>query len=271
MSSGSNKNNGLGRVLFGFIISLICFGVFAYLLFVAKEMNPTDDTIVQIAEIACFAGIFFLILTFGFALPAYIAGKKSKGGTQATDPRDIFVEANMRLKLENYIPDGETMVAGIHAAVKESSVTCAYKDCVLTEDKLLPEANGKVVSVSKSKYSMYDLYISVTQHYFVVADCQQYRYLYEFDKKPVKSMDEIKPVTEEILLKDVGKCFRFEEIQSCDVKKGMAGSLNCVIKMKNESYFKLVLPKTGGIGGGMPNHEKYRDMIVACLTEKCNG
>lgn len=267
----NNKNNGLGRVLFGFIVSMICFGVFAYLLSMSRGMDPVDETIVQFAEIACLVGIFFLVLTFGFALPAYIAGKKSKGGTQATDPKDIFVEANMRLKLENYIPDGETMVAGIHAAVKESSVTCAYKDCVLAEDKLLPEANGKVVSVSKSKYSMYDLYISVTQNYFVVADCQQYRYMYEFDKNPVKSMDEIKPVTEEILLKDIGKCFRFEEIQSCDVKKGMAGSLNCVIKMKNGSYFKLVLPKTGGIGGGMPNHEKYRDMIVACLTEKCNG
>lgn len=269
MSNGcNNKNSGLGRVLFGFVVSLICFGVFAYLFFMSKGMNPVDKTIVQLSQIAVLVGIFFLVLTFGHALPAYIAGKKSKGGTQATDPRDIFVEANMRMALEKYIPDGETMLAGIHAAVKESSVTCAFKDCVLTEDELLPEANGEIVVVSKTKYSMYDLYISVTQNYFVVADCQENRYMYEFDKKPVKSLDEIESVTEAIRLRDVGKCFRLEDIQSCDVKKGMAGSLNCVLKMKNGSYFKLILPKTGGIGGGMPNHEKYRDDIVACLSAR---
>lgn len=43
------------------------------------------------------------------------------------------------------------------------------------------------------------------------------------------------------------------------------GSVKCNIAMKNGTYFKLLLPKLGGLGGDMPNHTQYRDAIIACL------
>lgn len=45
------------------------------------------------------------------------------------------------------------------------------------------------------------------------------------------------------------------------------GSVKCFLTMKNGSYFKLMFPKLGGLGGGMPNHAKYRDMIIERLGE----
>ena len=48
-------------------------------------------------------------------------------------------------------------------------------------------------------------------------------------------------------------------------KKGMEGSVKCHITMKNGSYFKLLLPKLGGLGGGMPHHAEYLQAIIARL------
>lgn len=233
----------------------------------SKGAEPVDERIVTISKIVVLVGVFFLVLAFGHVLPMLISRNKNKNGIQETNSFDIFNEANMQRALGNYIPDGETLLAGIHAIAKESSVTCVFSECVLTEDMLLPHQNGKTVSISKSKYSTYDIYLGITQHSMVVADCEVYRYYYESDKEPVKSEHDVQIVTENILLKDIGKCFYLDDIQNCEIKNGFGGSINCVITMKNGSYFKLILPKTGGLTGGMPHHAEYRDAIIACLTQ----
>lgn len=270
MNNGK-KDTGKSAVL-SFIlcmmIALVCFGIFAYILMMTRNGGTVDERIVSISKIIVLVGVFFLVIAFGHVLPTIIKGKKSKGGTQVTDALDIFNEANMRQALEKYIPAGETLIAGIHAVAKESSVICVFGKCVIEEDMIRPYESGKTTAVRKAKYCTYDLYVGITQRSFVVADCEEYRYYHEFDKYTVKDNAEIKEVTEAIPLKDVGKCFRLEDIQSCNVKKGMAGSLNCVITLKNGGYFKLILPKTGGFGGGMPRHEEYRDAIIKCLSEK---
>ena len=250
------------------LIALVCFGIFAFVLTTTRNGGAVDESVVSISKIIVLVGVFFLVIAFGHALPTIIKGKKSKGGTQVTDASDMLNEANMRRALEKYIPAGENLVAGIHTVAKESSVTCVFGKCVLEEDMIRPYENGTTTAVNKAKYSTYDLYVGITQRSFVVADCEEYRYYYEFDKYTVKDNAEIKEVTEAICLRDVGKCFRLEDIRSCNVKKGMAGSLKCVIALKNGGYFKLILPATGGFGGGMPHHEEYRDAIIKCLSEK---
>lgn len=72
-------------------------------------------------------------------------------------------------------------------------------------------------------------------------------------------------VTEELLLSEIGKCFSLEDIQDCDIQPGWLGSMKCRITMKNGSYLKLMFPKLGGLGGGMPHHTEYRDAIMARL------
>lgn len=267
----SNGNKGLGnRAIVSFVVSLgialICFAAFGYIFTMSKGTGPVDESVVSVSKIVVLTGVFFLVIAFGYALPNVIKSRKNRDGVQA-DETDIFNEISMRKALEKYIPDGETMLAGIHVATKESSVICAFEECIIVEDKLIPDANENIVTVSKTKYSAYDMYLSITQHFLVVADCEAYRYYYEFNKAPVKNKADIQKVTEEIYLRDIGKCFRLDDIESCKMKNGFGGSINCNIKMKNGSYFKLILPATGGLSGGMPHHNEYRDEIIACLSK----
>lgn len=247
-------------------IALVCFGIFGYIVVTTRGTDAVNDRLVSISKIIVLVGVFFLVIAFGYLLPGLISSKKGNGA----DSSDIFDEMNMRRALEKYLPAGETILAGIHAIANESSVTCVFGECVLTEDKLLPSQNGETVAISKTKYSTYDIYLGITQHSFVVADCEACRYFYEFNKTPTNSETDIKAVTADILLKDIGKCFPLTDIESCKTKNGFGGSVNCVVTMKNGSYFKLVLPKNGGLSGGMPHHTEFRDAILACLSERCS-
>lgn len=178
---------------------------------------------------------------------------------------EIFDETNMRRVLEKYIPDGETLLAGIHAAAKESKVTAVFGKCVRTENRLIPHENGGVIAVDKKKYSGYDVYIGITQSFLIIADCESYGHLYQFDDAPGADKADIQEVVSDIFLADIGTCFPLADIQSCQMKKGWLGSVKCFITMKNGSYFKLMFPKLGGLGDGMPHHAEYRDAIIARL------
>ena len=59
--------------------------------------------------------------------------------------------------------------------------------------------------------------------------------------------------------------FPLADIQSCVIKKGMMGAVNCAITLKDGSFLKLQMPKRGGLGGGMPHHAEYREPILARL------
>lgn len=265
-----SENKGDKRAVVSFVLSLllamVCFGVFFLIYTSTKGMAPVDDSVVEISKIIVLAGVFFLIMAFAHSLPMIINGKKSKGGTVATGGNDIFNEANMRVALDKYVPAGESLIAGIRTVTKESSASCVFDKCVLTEDDIRPAEDGKIVSVRKKKLCTYDMYLGITERSMVVADCGMCKYYYEFNKVPISSNLKIQTITEPISLGSLCKCFALEDIESCKVKKGMAGSLNCVITMKNGDYFKLMIPKSGSFGGGMPHHEEYRDVILKCLT-----
>lgn len=266
-----NSNQGGKRAVISFVMCLfiaaVCFSVFGFIYASTQGAAPADKTIVEISKIVVLGGVFFLVIAFGHALPMIIKGKKSKDGTVVTEGNDIFNEANMRVALEKYIPVDETLIAGIHTIAHESSASCIFDKCVLTEDDVRPAEDGSIISVRKTKYATYDMYIGITQHSLVVADCGITKYYYEFNKVPVSSNMNIQTLTEPISLDDLCKCFNLDDVESCKVKKGMAGALNCVITMKNGDYFKLMIPKLGGFGGGMPHHEEYRNAILQCLSK----
>ncbi len=178
---------------------------------------------------------------------------------------DIFDEANMRQTLGKYIPEGETLLAGIHAVSKETFITGVFGKCVCAKDRLLPDEKGGIIALNKKKYAAYDVYIGITQSALVVAECEGNSYLYQFKDGPEAVAADLREVTSELLLTDIGTCFPLADIQGCKIKKGWMGSVNCYITMKNGSYFKLILPKLGGIGGGMPHHKEYREAIIARL------
>nr|WP_325258565.1 hypothetical protein [uncultured Oscillibacter sp.] len=142
----------------------------------------------------------------------------------------IFDEGNMLQVLEGCTPEGETISAGIH---------------------------GVTLQINQKKTSKFDVYIGVTSQYFLVAECEERKYLNQFYHIP----DLRKTVAE-----DLGTCFPLSEIQDCEIKKAMLGAVSCSITLKNGAFLKLLLPKRGGLGGGMPHHEEFREKIIARLS-----
>lgn len=209
------------------------------------------------------------MLAFGYLLPvlkqALVSHKKRKRNRGESDMSDIFDEAAMRQALGKYIPSGETLLAGIHAISKETHVAGVFGKCIRAEDRLIPDENGGAIMLSKKKYSAYDIYIGITQFSLVIADCEPNHYFYQFEDRPDTSKLDIHDVTSDILLTDIGTCFPLSDIQSCEIKKGWMGSVKCFITMKNGSCFKLIFPKLGGLGGGMPHHTEYREAMIARL------
>ncbi len=174
----------------------------------------------------------------------------------------IFDEGLMRQTLERYIPSGETLEAGIHAVSQETSIVAVFDKCRYAGDRLCRDEAGGVMALSKKKYAPYDVYLGVTQSCLLIAQCEENKYLYDFD---AVSDTQAQPLAADLLLSDMGTCYPLADIQSCEVKKGIMGSVKCTVTMKNGSRFKLMLPKRGGLGGDMPNHAQYREAILARL------
>ena len=57
-------------------ISVVCFGIFAYLLYTSKSTGLVNDRIVTLSKIIVMTGIFFLVLAFGYLLPVLVSHKK---------------------------------------------------------------------------------------------------------------------------------------------------------------------------------------------------
>ncbi|MCI8359879.1 MAG: hypothetical protein HFE86_00900 [Clostridiales bacterium] len=268
MDEERKKAKKLAFVLFFscLCIALACFAGFAYLAFTTRGAGPVDDRIVTISKIIVMTGIFFLTLAFGYLLPALLSHKKRKRKKGGPDMPEIFDEANMRQVLGKYIPDRETLLAGIHAVAKETSVTGVFGKCMRMEDGLVPDEKGGVIVLNKKKYSTYDVYLGVTQSFLVMAECEKNSYYYQFDSEPDVGKADIQELAAPILFADIGTCFPLTDMQSCEIKNGWMGSVKCFITMKNGSYFKLILPKLGGLGGGMPHHTEYRAAIISRLT-----
>ena len=156
---------------------------------------------------------------------------------------EIFDEARMRWVLGDYIPEGEELAAGIHAISQETHIKGIFGKCIYMEDKLIPDEKGRIITLDKKKCSSYDVYIGITRNVLVIAGCERNSYLYELDDAPDGSENDMQKITSEVLLADIGTCY----------------------PLTDGSSFKLVLPKLGGVGGGMPHHAEYREAIIKRL------
>lgn len=258
-------------------IALACFGTAAYLVVTNRGTETVDENIVSFTKIIVMIGLFFLVLALGHTLPVLLSARKKSGKAasavidfssvpaEVVKTSDVFDETNMRHNLAKYIPEGETLLAGIHAMVYGSEVNCVFSRCVRMSDRLRPDKDGGTVALMKKKVNSRSIYIGITQNYLVMTDCGVTSYYYQFDDKPNVRETDLQEVTDDILLADIGRCFPLTDIQSSDIKNGWLGSMKCRITMKNGSYFKLMFPKLGGMGGGMPHHAQYREAIIARL------
>lgn len=193
---------------------------------------------------------------------------------------EIFDESNMQNRLGEYVPEGETLAAGIHVVNKELHIFRYYQNCVPKDDKVywyyLDDVEPKVLQATKSKFATDDLYIGITQNYFIVATCTpNTKFLYKFDFVDINEPHELEStenfvnrdgIAPSIDLRDIGHIFKLSDITKCEFKKGMFGSVKCDLEFRDKSTFKLLFPKKAGLGNGMPHHEEFREKIIATLT-----
>lgn len=176
----------------------------------------------------------------------------------------IFNESNMLQSLGRYLPPGETLTAGIHGIGIETHIRQVLK-CIPDDDRLIPAPHAPILEINKSKHANYDVYIGITQNYLLLTECEKCQHLYEIKEVEVLDGTEVPEPEHTITLDDIGTCFPLADIETCVIKKGWMGSVKCSLTMKNGSTLKLMFPKLGGVGGGMPHHGQYRDEMIARL------
>ena len=217
--------------------------------------NSVSERVGNLYTTVALIGVFFLVLAFGYVVPAMI--KVNKGDF-------VFDEKTMMQSLGKYIPDRETLIAGIHGVGLETKVKQVFGKCICIEDKIIPSEGGTTLEVIKSKYSTFDVYVGITQNHLILAECETYKHLYEFNDNPDLGGATVEEIDTCIPLEDIGTCFSFAEIESCVIKNAWMGAVKCTITMKNGSLLKLMLPKNGSLG--MSHHAEYREAIIRQLN-----
>ena len=181
----------------------------------------------------------------------------------------IFDESNMRLTLAKYLPEGETLLAGVHAVGMGVRIIETLPNCVYAEGTgLFPTPESKnILHITKEKHSKFDLYLGISERHLLLAQCEPNKWYYEF--RNLKALTELPSVEDVPLpsLEDIGTRVPFSFIQSCTVKKAWMGAVVCSVETETGSSLKLMLPKRGGLGNGMPHHAEYREAILERLND----
>ncbi len=183
----------------------------------------------------------------------------------------IFDEQNMIQVLGRYLPSGESLRAGVHGVGVQIDLKQVYKNCSVAGNLLIPDKEGITLEVHKRKVSKFDVYAGITEHYLLLSECEECGYRYELTDVSDKDNTPCETLETEILLDHIGTAIPLADIRNCEVKNGIFGSVNCMVTLKNGSFLKHMIPKKGGLGGGMPHHEEHREIILNCLCANSAG
>lgn len=251
------KSRARGRIVRSFImvliIALIIIGVGAYFVYESKTTGVVDDSKVTYTKICILFGLFLIFADLFFTLPRLF--KK--------DPHAD--ETEMQKRLSKYVPEGETLEAGIYAKATESFINATYRKCDFRGMKLVRDESKEFFSMEKRKYAEYTVYVGITQSSLLVIECDTNKHYYEYHDKLDCPLDSVPELMEDIAECDLGTRFNKNEIAKFKVKNGKQGSKNIVVTMKNGSYFKITIPDNAGPTANMPKHIEYSKKIIDTL------
>lgn len=178
----------------------------------------------------------------------------------------IFKQSYMNEIMGRLCPEGETIITSLYGVGKETRIYQYFSGCVDAGDKLVPADKNNVIKVDKGKVCTYSLYIGYTEKSLIISECEKdTKYYYKFEEINLAA---IKKLENEISYKNIGKVFPLDSICEFEVKKGWLGSINCVLKLENGTFFKFLLSKNaGGLTGQMPDHTQNRDKLIEVLKQ----
>lgn len=181
----------------------------------------------------------------------------------------FFKPSYMNEIMGKFCPEGEKVINAVYGAGRETQIYQYFSGCVNAEDKLVPADTNNIIKVFKMKVCVYDLYIGYTEKSLIISECDMAtKYYYEFDDVTGSVCAGTKKLEHEITHKSIGKVFPLDSICEIQIKKGLFGSLNCILKLENGTYFKfLMAKKVGGLTGQMPEHMQNRDKILEVLKQ----
>lgn len=247
------------RIVLLLVICLTIAFVFIGLPFFLTFLNQNKENfvshrVVTLYKTSVFAGLFFLVLAFGYLVPILIKVNRRDYG--------ISEEREIMQSLEKYLPEGEILTAGVSGFAHEVDILMIFKNCIFDGERIIPSENGEMIRVNKGKKASFDVYIGITQNYLIFIQQKVNKWYYDIDEiRNAGEMTAIE-VNDCVLLKDIGVCFPITEIQSCVVKKIWMGAVRCTVTMKNGSFLKFQLPKINGL----PHYEEYRKAILDRLS-----
>ncbi len=181
----------------------------------------------------------------------------------------FFKPSYMNEIMGKFCPEGEKVINAVYGAGRETQIYQYFSGCVNAEDKLVPADTNNIIKVFKMKVCVYDLYIGYTEKSLIISECDMAtKYYYEFDDVTGSVCVGTKKLEREITHKNIGKVFPLDSICDIQIKKGMFGSVNCVLKLVDDTYFKFLMPKkVGGLTGQMPEHMQNRDKLLEVLKQ----
>lgn len=197
-----------------------------------------------------FAGMFFLVLAFGYLTPALLKANKGDFGL-----RD---DKKMKRALGQYLPVGEYLTAGVYVDGLQTKIVRIFGKCELIDEELVPNENAGTLLIAKSKYSTHELYIGMTEKYLVFAECEKYKHAYEYgalDGYEAKALECRMP------LSSVGRnAFLLTSIETCKIKHILLGCDICTVSFLDGSLLKFKINRSAGYG--MSHHKENREAII---------
>ncbi len=174
----------------------------------------------------------------------------------------------MNTVLGSFCPEGENVIAAVYGVGKSTEIIQYFGGCERMVDTLVPSDTNNILKVFKMKVCAYDLYIGYTEKSLIISECDMStKYYYEFDNITDPVLTGVKRLEKEITHKSIGKTFPLESIKEFEIKNGWFGSVKCVLKLDNGTFFKFMLAKRAGVAGQMPDHMKNRDKIIELLRK----
>lgn len=192
----------------------------------------------------------------------------------------VFSEPRMLEQLNPLIgllPGNQTLRAGIHAVLKRAVVTRLYRNAhVDGVNVIAPTEENSVLFVRKSKICDFDAYIGVTQDWLLIVPCDEPMWAYEIyrvtDEAQVREYAGLAtPLESPMPASSIVPVVPLASVAEFTAKKNWIGAYNCRLVMSDGDEFKMLLPRLGGLGGGMPHHKEYRDAIVSALSERARA
>lgn len=228
--------------------------------------------IISVLFLAAFCGYFIGIEGVLYALGGLtlfvIVVLLVDSGNAKTNAKD-YGEKQMRQMLEQYVPEGESLIAGVHGYGMKTIIHQVIYGAYTVDGMTFPAKDGAAYLVTKEKHAGYEVYLAMTERHYIFSACERGLKYYS-GMEEIELPQGVTPQQRQSLVNiqdiGIGYIFSQEDIESCVTNADSGGKYtDCAIKLKGGVYFEIRFLKKNVAPESAPHYLEYRDMILKCL------